>query len=102
MKFSDSKIIKAHGLKCDVVGCGYEDETIEADDYVNLIGTKCPKCGASLLTQEDYNILVSMLEIEANLLGLNLLDNYIDESVSIELKLNGTGNVELGEITTND
>src|SRR5262245_33274952 len=41
-------------LHCDTPGCGYimpEPAVWSAD----LIGAPCPKCGASLLTQSDYD-----------------------------------------------
>lgn len=39
-------------LKCDAVGCDHVEE-IEALTE-DLIGKPCPKCGADLLTREDY------------------------------------------------
>lgn len=45
--------LKAIGLKCD--HCTYKDMTVESKDYKNNINKLCPKCGNSLLTQEDYD-----------------------------------------------
>ena len=43
-------------LKCDAPGCDHRElfEELTAD----LIGKPCPKCGASLLTQHDFDIWV--------------------------------------------
>lgn len=45
--------LEAIGLKCD--HCTYKDMTIKSKDYNNNIGKPCPRCGNSLLTQEDYD-----------------------------------------------
>ena len=40
-------------LKCDAPGC---DHTEAVDHYeASLIGKTCPKCGAVILTQDDYD-----------------------------------------------
>ncbi len=40
-------------LKCDY--CDYRDETVTFAEYPANIGRPCPKCGHSLLTQEEYD-----------------------------------------------
>ena len=72
MKASESSIFKIGGLQCDVNGCDYIDTTINADDYKDLIGTPCPKCGASLLTQADYDAIMEMLKMEKTLMDLGI------------------------------
>lgn len=42
------------GLKCDNPDCDYVDTETPFEDYVNWVNKKCPKCGAILLTEEDY------------------------------------------------
>lgn len=47
-------------LKCDAPTCDY---VAPAGLYVfgaHLIGTPCPKCGASLLTKQDYDIMTKI------------------------------------------
>ena len=48
------------GLKCDY--CDYRDDTIPFSDYKVSIGKPCPKCGNSLLTQEEYDKSVKLLK----------------------------------------
>jgi hypothetical protein len=43
------------GLKCDTRGCDFRDDEVTFEQYPKSIGRPCPKCGASLLTQEDYD-----------------------------------------------
>jgi len=40
------------GLKCDAPGCSHREDVLEITEA--LIGKPCPKCGASLLTKEDF------------------------------------------------
>lgn len=51
-------------LHCDAEGCGHE-EPIPAMDAA-YIGKPCPKCGANLLTKEDFDS-AKMLEAAAGL-----------------------------------
>lgn len=55
-------------LKCDAEGCDhieYVDET--SDKYIEK---KCPECGASLLTQKDYDGWVNFAQPVADLAKL--------------------------------
>lgn len=40
-------------LQCDAAGCDHREDV---DEYgPHLIGTPCPKCGADMLTQQDFD-----------------------------------------------
>jgi hypothetical protein len=54
--------VEAHGLKCDNPACDYWDESVPVSEYKNSIGKPCPKCGQSLLTQEDYDLFEQVNE----------------------------------------
>jgi len=45
--------INISGLKCD--NCDYRDDDVKFEEYKASIGKPCPKCGHSLLTQEEYD-----------------------------------------------
>lgn len=47
-----------HFLKCDADGCDHVEETEGL--HASQIGRPCPKCGASLLTKEDYDAAVPL------------------------------------------
>ncbi|WP_340265427.1 hypothetical protein [Sphingobium mellinum] len=47
-------------LQCDAQGCGHREENDELRE--DQIGKPCPKCGASLLTREDYDVYVSRIK----------------------------------------
>ena len=50
----------AEFLKCDALGCDHVEqvEAITAD----MVGKLCPKCGASLLTQGDWEVWSAVFE----------------------------------------
>ncbi len=48
------------GLKCD--NCTYRNDDIVFEDYKNNIGAKCPECGESLLTQEEYDDCIKLMK----------------------------------------
>lgn len=46
-------------LVCDAEGC---DHRQDVDDITaDMIGTPCPKCGANLLTEQDYRTFSAMM-----------------------------------------
>lgn len=45
------------GIQCD--SCDWKDMSISSDDYSEWINEPCPKCGANLLTEADYNASVA-------------------------------------------
>lgn len=51
-------------LTCDAPGCDHQEDMSALTE--DLIGRPCPKCGASLLTREDYEAgirLYSMMDV---------------------------------------
>lgn len=53
-------------LKCDY--CTYRDTTVTFDQYKDSIGRPCPECGNSLLTQEEYDKCLRIVQY-ANAIG---------------------------------
>ena len=47
--------IKIMGLKCDNPQCDWRDTTIKFAEYPQWLNAPCPKCGANVLTQEDFD-----------------------------------------------
>lgn len=65
---ADAIIAVGGRLKCDADGCGYVEPDASRKITADLIGTACPRCGASLLTAEDY---VSAMGLAAVIDALN-------------------------------
>lgn len=94
------------GLKCD--NCDYRDDSVPFSDYESSVGKPCPDCGESLLTQEDYNSIMQMVQAvemvnsfsEADLeaIAANLSQEEIDSALDMMnlLKLTKTGETEDG------
>lgn len=55
--------IEQQGLKCDAAGCDYTYVFNKVDTYEKYLNAPCPKCGANLLTQEDYDTMMSFLDL---------------------------------------
>lgn len=83
------------GLKCDTPTCDYHDPAIRLEDYEAYIDTPCPKCGASLLTRADYDQVQQLLSIMAMVNSMPATSEPGEETTSIELDLNGTGDVSI-------
>jgi len=104
------------GFKCDTEGCDYHEEEMPTDfeyldeyvEYMNsYLDKKCPKCGAPLLIQKDYEQMICLIlllhhpvfiAIE-NLIGLFTGKEKVriragaDKKHNLEIKLEGELNV---------
>ena len=57
-------VIEQQGIKCD--NCDWNDMEIPSSDYPNWVNKPCPKCGANLLTEEDFKrglLLNSLVDV---------------------------------------
>ncbi len=66
------------GIRCDNPNCDYVNDSVKIEDYKDWVNKPCPKCGANLLTEEDFynvNLLFSVVdlcnEIPPDLLDIN-------------------------------
>ena len=60
------------GLKCD--NCDYRDDSVPLSDYESSINKPCPQCGESLLTQEDYDSVMQMVQAVEMINGFSEAD----------------------------
>jgi len=65
MEQNDKIELTGGGLKCDTPGCGWTDPSIKMEDYYKHVNDVCPKCGANVLTQEDFHNFLTLLSIVA-------------------------------------
>jgi len=101
-KFNEmNSMLDISGLKCD--SCDYSDPSVKLEDYEKSIGKPCPKCGESLLTQEDYDGVMQIVQAVEMLNGFsdadldaivsNLSQDEIDGALDMmnKLKITKTG-----------
>lgn len=55
--------VNGGGLKCDTDGCDWSDTSISMANYAAYVDYACPKCGASVLTRDDYEALQTVLTL---------------------------------------
>lgn len=94
------------GLKCD--NCDYSDDSVKLEDYEQSIGKPCPNCGESLLTKEDYDGVMQMVqaiemlntfsEADLDTIADNLSPDQIDGALDMmnQLKMTKTGDTDDG------
>ena len=84
-----------HGIKCDAEGCDFRKD-YPSFDYLHLwLGVPCPKCGANLLTEQDWFTTKLLNKIMGNPI-VKLLNKMgkKEDRVLVEVKMNGTGKVD--------
>ena len=52
--------MNVHGIKCDTLGCGWNDMSVSREDYPYWVEACCPNCGGNLLTEADYRTVQAM------------------------------------------
>lgn len=51
------------GLQCDNPSCDWTDETVKVENYKQWLNAPCPKCGENVLTQEDFDTVLKVMEM---------------------------------------
>lgn len=80
------------GIKCDTPECNYSDMTVSSDDYLDWLNKPCPKCGANLLTQADYDFVQVLTGITDSINEIcDGVDFPDDDKVTLSVELDGSG-----------
>lgn len=87
----DAVELNIGGIKCDV--CDYVDMTVKVQEYPEWLNKPCPKCGANLLTEEDFNNVQAMLQL-TSMFNQIFPKQEGEETVKVSAKMNGTGAIE--------
>lgn len=87
------------GIKCDNPNCDYWNPDVRMEDYKHWVNKPCPKCGANLLTKEDYkNVKVLMALTRAmNFIGkiCPSKGNKNEDMAKMTVSMNGTGKMDI-------
>lgn len=92
------KAITLHvgGIKCDGLGCYFEDNTAKLEEYELWINKPCPVCGENLLTQKDYDAILQMIKV--NEFINSVITAADDEPTYIqEMKMDGSGKIKFSK-----
>ena len=85
-------------LKCDADGCDHQEDVpwLTAD----MVGKPCPKCGANLLTDDDFKAGVRMKAFLDALSEIGLVkDEQSESGVSVSINPhNGKTNIVVGDV----
>lgn len=54
---------KSGGLQCDSPTCDWTDPTVKVEDYQQWLNAPCPKCGENVLTQEDLDSVLNVIQM---------------------------------------
>lgn len=84
------------GIKCDNPNCDYKDISVKWDDIektgAEYLNKPCPKCGQSLLTQEDFDstkrLIFVMTELEK--IAEEVFTDNNDNPINFTVKSDGT------------
>lgn len=70
------------GIKCDTPNCGWRDDSVKHEDYLQWVNKPCPKCGGNLLTEEDYRS-AEILHLAADFINELSVDELTDMVANI-------------------
>lgn len=93
----DALVVDCHGIKCDALGCDYIDPA--AVDPAKFLNVPCPKCGANLLTPEDFDA-IRMVKALAALISAELPMAEDDtEHITVAVSnMDGSGDLNFTEV----
>jgi predicted nucleic acid-binding Zn-ribbon protein len=87
------------GIKCDNPVCDFADMGVKFEDYPQWLNKPCPKCGANLLTQEDFDTTNFIMNVAKAINTVPCPDSVkSDKKAVMHLGFNGTGKVEILDI----
>jgi len=73
---------KGTNIICDNKDCDYRD-IADLSKLKSYINKPCPKCGSNLLTEEDYDIYIGLMN-EVNIINNILGDVKVDDDTEIK------------------
>jgi len=90
------------GIKCDNPDCDFADMSVKVEDYPLWLNKPCPKCGANLLTQADYEKVQQLLEVGNWLNKVSLPEEVQQPRVRMHVNFEGTGKLIVTEVAAVD
>lgn len=106
-KHEKNAIVSVSGIKIKCDSCDYAepfesvDEEMVIATYEKYLNAPCPKCGAPLLTQADFDLLKKVVA------GVNALNQLATDAIKngptekIHLSTDGKGNLKMSDESGN-
>lgn len=85
--------LNVKGIKCDNKECDYAEPNVSPTDYGEWLNKPCPKCGANLLTQKDYDTVTAMANFINTINRLLPETDEGTEKVKVPIEMNGSGKI---------
>jgi len=93
--------IQSKGVKCDAEGCDFREEHVDIETLEQWRNVPCPKCGANLLTDEDW-FTIKLLNRLMGCWPIRFI-NWIGKKLGCKARVykatfDGSGKMELNEV----
>lgn len=92
MKFE----VNVSGIQCDNPNCDCIDYNVSVEQYLDYVNKPCPKCGANLLTEQDYQVVQVLLKAQ-NLISKLPFGNK-GKTSHFRVQTNGTGMIDIEKL----
>jgi hypothetical protein len=96
---NDDCLLVVYNVKCDAPGCDYTFVAEKFEDYEVCINRPCPKCGAILLTQADWDAFKHLRKLtkEVNIpMEINKINDKLFDGKKCAIKITSNGSGKLG------
>ena len=84
-------------LKCDAPNCDHHEDVPEIT--AEMVGKECPKCGANLLTETDWNMYSTVMKPAMDMMeALGISRPFVEgDPEHLKLRVHGhNGNLTMG------
>lgn len=88
--------VNVSGIKCDNPNCDYVDPNVSVDQYPQYVNRPCPKCGANLLTEQDYQVVQILLKAQRVLSKIPFGNK--GKTSQFRIQTNGTGAINVEQV----
>lgn len=90
-------------MKCDAPDCRYEVKNVSPREIESYLYINCPKCGAPLLTEPDWNASVLLNRVLGN--PVIRFMNWVGRKLNLKMntyrvEFKGNGAIDLKEVNT--
>lgn len=96
----EAMFMEISGIQCDNKNCDFIDKSVKMEEYDEWLNKPCPKCGANLLTEEDYTTVKNLTSYVKAMSGMmpKAPESVVKEDYEkVEFELDGSGYLKVKE-----